>query len=221
MTSYRHIEKISREIVYSEEEQQWIDTLVNSDLGPTRIWSGEVNSIGVRRTDRDSIIRKIKKELDEIQEGYCYYCGFKFTFRVGERGVRNIHREHIAPKSLYKAFTFTSKNLVLACNICNGDDYKGDLDTISNLDSDYNNCTFNIIHPYLDNKSDYLTLEDDGTFSNVIGSQKGANTRKMFGLDETFHIEYRRQYIICKKYNVDSIYELDLEKLLSRNISAF
>ncbi|CDT01831.1 HNH endonuclease [Vibrio coralliirubri] len=221
MANYRYIEKLSREILYSEEEQQWIDTLINSDLEPTRIWSGEVNSIGVRRKDRDSIIKKIKKELEEIQEGYCYYCGFKFNFRVGERGVKNIHREHIAPKSLYKAFTFTSKNLVLACNICNGDDYKGDLNTISSLDSDYDNCNFNIIHPYLDNKSDHLSLEEDGTLANVNGSQKGKNTREMFGLDEIFHIENRRQYIICKSYNVGSIYELNLEELLLRNRAVF
>lgn len=215
MSEYKNIDKILIEVDYSEDEKEWVEALINSDLDHSRIWNGEVNSIGVRRTDRDSIIKKIKRELEEIQGGYCYYCGFRFGYRVGELGIKNVHREHIAPKSVYKEFTFTAKNLVLACSICNGDDYKGDSDTIGRHDPVYENCEFNIIHPYLDSKRDHLKLENDGSLSNVNDSIKGQNTRDMFGLDETYHIENRRLYIIFEKYDIASVG--DLEALLEIN----
>jgi len=208
-TVFNFFDVMPERITYTAQETAWIATLINSNLSHDSIWSGKVNSVGVRRTDRDTITDKIKRELSRIQNGYCYYCGLKFEFRVGLVGIRNIEREHFAPKSTYKQFTFTPENLVLACSICNGTDYKGSENTIENLATIYRNCTFNIIQPYLDNRSDHLSALEDGTIMIVNGSIKGWNTIKLFGLNETYPIEIRSLHFKCQRYRVDSVDDLE------------
>ncbi|WP_286256836.1 HNH endonuclease [Pseudoalteromonas apostichopi] len=216
---FNMIDILPRSITYTAIEQNWVDTLINSNLTHQEIWSGSVNSTGVRRKDRDALITKIKIELEQIQNGYCYYCGFKFTYRLGEKASRKIQREHIAPKSRYKEFTFEAENLVLACDLCNSTDYKGDINTILAYSNNYNACTFNIIHPYLDHRQRYLSLDESGLLCVLRSSNKGKNTVELFGLNEKFHVENRAMHTICSKYNVDSVTELLLQAQLAKNTS--
>ena len=212
--TFKMVDILPRAITFSQNEEEWISTLINSNLTHQIIWNGAVNSTGVRRTDRDVIIAKIKRELEQIQNGYCYYCGFQFTYRLGEKASRKIQREHIAPKSMYKEFTFNANNLVLACDLCNSTDYKGDFNTVLTHSSTYQNCTFNIIHPYYDNRNHHLSLNSDGLLSIHQNSTKGKNTVALFGLNEKFHVENRAMHLICCQYNVDSITEALLQAQL-------
>ncbi|MFY8300176.1 HNH endonuclease [Pseudoalteromonas sp. SS15] len=219
---FNFIDKMPKKIVFTDEEKEWIETLISSDLSHDQIWSGAVNSIGVRRTDRNQLIKKIKDELTNIQEGYCYYCGFKFDARVGELGKNKIEREHIAPKSEYKQFTFQPENLVLACSICNSSNYKGTTDTIAELAPVYEDCAFIIVHPYLDDRSKHLKVDDGGNICVVDSSPHGSATLKMFNLNETFWVGVRATDIMFRKYNVSSIQELEntfLERALQEALS--
>lgn len=207
-------------VVYTQAEQQLVDTLHNSSLTHEEIWNGSVKTAGVIRKDRDDLKIKIKSKLKEIQGGYCIYCGFSFKHRCGERGDKAIERDHVAPKSEYKKFTFEAKNIVLACDICNSSDYKGKLDTIETYNDDYSNCTFNIVHPYIDTWSEHLVVNDDGTVSTRNESRKGLLTKTTFGLNEAYNIELRRFSNICKMYNIDDIYEAIISNAINSNITA-
>lgn len=209
---FNFIDQIPNPIQFTEQEISWINLLVNSNLDHTAIWGGAVNSIGVRRKDRDIIITKIKTDLSVIQDGYCYYCGIKFDLRVGELGNQSIEREHVAPKSLYKRFTFEPSNLVLACSICNGSNYKGSSNTIDNFiqNTNYRDCSFNIIHPYLDIRTEHLCVNENDGSINVVGTSiKGRNTLRMFNLNEIFWVSTRSTDFRFRRYNVDTIEEYD------------
>jgi 5-methylcytosine-specific restriction endonuclease McrA len=74
--------------------------------------------------------RRILEQGLVIQELRCAWC----TLLIGEQGRRSIHRDHIAPKQSYPQWTFLPKNLVLACEYCNGFAVKSRLDTVRRCD---------------------------------------------------------------------------------------
>ncbi|EZP40926.1 HNH endonuclease [Janthinobacterium sp. TB1-E2] len=215
----RFTEQIVAAYTYTVAEQSLVDALHNSTLGHDEMWSGSIATIPHKRKDRDTLKTNIKKFLELAQDGYCYYCGFSFVSRNGERGYKGIQRDHIAPKSLYKQFTFQSRNLILACSKCNSSDYKGDTETVEKASAEYDKCDFNIIHPYLDKFSRHLQLQDDGLLKLVRKSRKGKATKKMFGLDETFEVTLRSVCLQFDKYQVNTLEELLLARISKVNIS--
>ena len=104
---------------------------------------------------------------------------------------------------------------MLACDLCNSTDYKGDFNTIATHSNIYRNCTFNIIHPYYDNRSQHLSLSPDGHLSIQQNSTKGLNTVTLFGLNEDFHVQNRAMHLMCCQYNVDNVTEILLQAQLS------
>ncbi|HIE5389750.1 TPA: HNH endonuclease [Enterobacter cancerogenus] len=214
---FKVIEIFDFKIFLSRKEKKLINALIRSNLGHTEIWDGSIKSLGLIRKERDELKNNIKEQLFRLQDGFCPYCGFKFSYRVGEAGVRNIQREHIAPKSSYKKYTFTTRNLVLACSICNGSDYKSNCDTIDNIGNTYSTCNFKIIHPYLDKRSEHLKLDaNTGIYELIAGKPKGKFTVDLFGLNERFHVESRKMHLDFEKYNVNNYEEL-IRSLCSRN----
>lgn len=206
---------------YNDEEEAWVKELILSDLSHAEIWSGSVSSTSVRRKDRDQIVKSIKTQLKDIQKGYCYYCGFAFDFRGGEKGESNIHRDHIAPKNLYRNFTFTPENLVLSCFICNGLDYKSNYDTISHYSENYHECEFSIIHPYFDERSQHLDVNSDGVISVINQSQKGRTTIKIFGLNETYPVMFRALSFTKARQKIDPDSEDIIKDATSKSYSSF
>ncbi|CNH35431.1 conserved hypothetical protein [Yersinia frederiksenii] len=206
---FKEIESFNFKIYLSRKERKLINALIRSDLEHSQIWDGSIRSLGLIRKERDDLKIKIKQHLLKLQDGFCPYCGFKFSYRVGEAGDRNIQREHIAPKSEYKIYTFTTRNLVLACSICNGSDYKSNSDTINQLGDTYRNCDFKLIHPYLDKRSEHLKLNHNtGAYDLIDGKPKGKFTVDLFGLNERFHRENRLIHLNYEKYNVNSFEDL-------------
>lgn len=214
---FKNIDFINKPITYTQAQINITTTLINSALKSKDIWAGCNLPDGVLKNDVDSLKKHIKSQLEIIQDGYCPYCGFKFTYRLGIRSKRMIHREHIAPKDKYKEFIFTEKNLVLACALCNSLDYKSNTDTISAYNASYALCDFNIIHPYHDKKSDHLQLDPyTGIYVIINNSNKAVFTIAMFGLNEPNQIEQRILHLTLEKYNVNNFESL-INRLIQQN----
>lgn len=133
------------------------------------------------KNQRDNIKKRIKDKLLKIQGPYCIYCGLHFSV------VGTAQREHIADKNRYPEFTFTNKNLALACPYCNGFEKKSAQNVVSKKKKVYKNCEFSIIHPYFDNVEDHLEMTFDGAniaISEKNNSSKGKATIKIFKLME-------------------------------------
>jgi len=128
----------------------------------------------------EAIKTKIRNQLEEVQN-VCSYCGLKLG------GTSNGEIEHIAPKRQSKnpEFTFTLKNLTLACHLCNFSEKKGQNETISNKTKTYKKCDFLLVHPYFDDPNTHYEWTD-----NVVelliqvrdNSPKGLFSINMFGL---------------------------------------
>lgn len=100
----------------------------------------------------------MKTSLNELQGGRCAYCELPLL-------TRNPEIEHIAPKGGTKRpkhieCTFLPINLVYACHNCNSPECKGVKDTVINKNgsNDYKKWTFSIVHPYLDDPTEYFDI---------------------------------------------------------------
>lgn len=109
-----------------------------------------VNNSGNNWDSQTNCIKALKKAMnihfDLNQRERCCYCGLSYD-RTGRGEI-----EHIAPKgvSFYPQFSYSPKNLAKACQLCNSSSMKHTYNTVSALDSVYDNCEFKIVHPYLD-----------------------------------------------------------------------
>ncbi|HFK6079473.1 TPA: HNH endonuclease [Enterobacter cloacae] len=157
---------------------------------------------------RTKFKKEIKKHLIKMQENYCYYCGRSF-FLFGEnekRFSRNIHIDHILPKKAahgrYGRFTFEPQNLILACSICNGRDFKGSLDFCDEPSDDYDAMSFSIVHPYFENINQHFRIEDDGTAVKINRNKSKATVmERVFGINSTYMIESRLQNLTYIRQN--------------------
>ena len=188
------IKQITRTFNLSQSEQNTINSLTPFQPG---IWD-------------NSIVKDIKttihNQLLEIQDKNCCYCGLK----VNEGGRAEI--EHIANKGgkkrpAYIEFVFTKKNLAIVCQFCNSSSKKGQEDILNNVDlTNYDNCTFKIVHPYFDNPDLHYSWSK-GQYEILIShiSDKGKKSIELFGLDSEAHTMARAKQIMYEnklsKYN--------------------
>lgn len=162
---------------------------------------------------KDSIVQEFKEtmksELLKNQDGKCAYCELPLQ-------TRNPEIEHIAPKGGKKRpkhveCTFLPINLVYACHHCNSPQCKGQVDTvISKNDSvNYRDWTFSIVHPYIDDPTEYFEIPNlaDGTPGAIpipkqnadeLHKNKARNTIKMFKLDSEKCIEIAKERLAQK-----------------------
>ena len=167
--------------------------------------------------DIENIISKIRSQLDNNQSK-CAYCGIKFK----DKGDSQV--EHIAAKSdtrppRHPEFTFTLKNLVLACVSCNGFSKKSTQETIANKHKTYSKCTFTIVHPYFDNPDDHYDWVIDLTAVVIQvknGSPKGAESIRMFGLDSPEMTELRAGQKLLEDLKREMPLSFNNEDLLNR-----
>ncbi|EGC7113261.1 hypothetical protein H9T43_002439 [Salmonella enterica] len=100
-----------------------------------------------------------------VQGDRCAWC----TLMVGKLGRRTAHRDHIAPKKVYPQWTFHAKNLIVVCEYCNGFSVKHTLDTVDVVNVNYDQSTFKIVHPYIDNPSLHIQfIEVTGNTPGVV-----------------------------------------------------
>lgn len=116
------------------------------------------------------------------QDSKCVWCESK----LGLKARRSAHRDHIAPKEHYRKWTFLPANIAIACEACNGFMVKSELDTIAVEASDYEDCNFRIVHPYLDNPIEHIEfVQEEKKIVMVALSDKGRWTIEHLQLDGT------------------------------------
>jgi len=152
----------------------------------------------------DALKAHISEELNKKQEPYCAYCGMRLNL------TSNDQIEHIAPKgpNRYSRFMFEKSNLILACSLCNGfekKEKKENMNTISKLNAVYENCQFNIVHPYFDNPEVHLDLGDPLHKKITIKSitLKGQKSITVFKLDEEPQTNERWHHFVEHIYDID------------------
>lgn len=139
-------------------------------------WESGTNAIA-------EIKESIGSQLRSFQNGICCYCGLKYD----ETGRGEI--EHIAPKKgrsgEYPEFSFFNQNLAMACQLCNSSTMKGEYNSIDVYNSNYSDCTFKIVHPYLDDHTLHYSW-NFGVLRIVITgiSNKGRESIRLFKLAE-------------------------------------
>jgi uncharacterized protein (TIGR02646 family) len=154
----------------------------------------------IKTVKMTEIKRKMKEDLWLLQNGLCAYCMKELDPRIPSDGGLALDgdREHIAPKSLHPEYIFESKNLVLACIVCNRT-LKNDTDTIHTKNLNYDNCRFNIVHPYLDTISQHIEFTD-GVITKIF-TPEGSETVEMFKLDEPWLTRQRIKALLCEEHS--------------------
>ena len=126
--------------------------------------------------------------------------------------------KHIAPRHKYPQFEYTAKNLAMSCQHCNSSSKKGRKDTVNTYNTNYNNCTFTIIHPYLDDVDHFL--ESEGAIIRIRPGLaknekvKAKNTLDMFELCEIVQVEARKKDLVYEEWKQKHVVDDEREKLL-------
>lgn len=130
-----------------------------------------------------AIRESIRNQLRSFQNGKCCYCGLNYD----ETGQGQI--EHIAPKKArpnkYPEFSFHPQNLAMACQLCNSKTMKGTYDSIAVKNINYSQCTFRIVHPYLDDHTLHYNWSKGVSRIVITGiTDKGRESIRLFKLAE-------------------------------------
>ncbi len=153
----------------------------------------------------EQIKASIESQLREFQNGKCCYCGLKYD----ETGRGEI--EHIAARKTtatrYPEFSFHPSNLAMSCQLCNSSSMKHTYDSIDNHNADYFQCTFRIVHPYLDNPVTHYAWSHGHLQVVITGiTDKGRESIRLFELAgehrTTARAKQRNQEILVALYNV-------------------
>lgn len=185
------------------------------ELCKIKPWSG--NYWDSPPTDEIKAIKaKISQQLIDNQE-ICSYCGLKLW------GTSNGEVEHIAPKASFRnpEFTFTLKNLTLACHYCNGFSKKGTRPIILEGNRIYSKCTFNIVHPYFDNPEDHYEWTDNELqilIQSKNGSAKGQFSIELFELAAPLMNEFRAQQIRFEELKAQYPLSIQDEELVCETV---
>ena len=210
------IKQIQGRVVYIQSD--WIFVKSMPEDTPN-VWNAKLNRPPWTFGDGEkikSIKSYLKNALKDLQGDCCAYCGLPFDETSGAQ------IEHIAPKSRYGKFMFHTTNLVLACSLCNGFERKerrGYSNTVSVLKDNYEECIFNIIHPYLVDPLDHLEFSTDKNWDVFIKplSLKGQKTISMFKLDGSIQSEARGKSILKRNYkNIPELEKL-VQSVLDRD----
>jgi uncharacterized protein (TIGR02646 family) len=140
------------------------------------------NNWGIKTNCIKALKGAMNTHFDNHQNEKCCYCGLLY-YITGRGEV-----EHIAPKggTKYPQFSYTPNNLAKACQLCNSSSMKHTFDSVSQLNPVYEQCEFNIVHPYLDDHS-YHYKWNYGVMRVLIAvnndSDKARESIRLFELD--------------------------------------
>lgn len=169
-------------------------------------WDGKLDRPPWLWGDRSRIsdlINEISEALTELQGDNCAYCGMQLNVTSAPQV------EHIAPKGngRYPRFMFHVSNLVLACSLCNGFEKKErehNFNTIVTVAPDYENCVFNIVHPYLHNPDDHYEFKIQGIEVLIFHkTPEGKRSIEVFMLAEEPLTTERGKIAMLNAYNFD------------------
>jgi uncharacterized protein (TIGR02646 family) len=211
---YKLNQKLYR-LYYSREQKEFLENIPDLE---GHEWDGQLDySIWSRgsRTMINQIREFIKEALIESQGKVCAYCGGRLDVTSG------IQIEHIAPKGngRYPQFMFHPTNLTLACSLCNGfekKEKKEHFKTIGKLEENYEDCYFNIVHPYLDNPEDHYELGINHLGITIKSKTlKGQKSIAVFKLDEEPQTNARWKCFLEHRYNIDPRFKTLFDEVCS------
>lgn len=146
--------------------------------------------------------KPIKTALVSMFHGKCAYCESAITH------IDYGHIEHYKPKSLpaFYALAVDWDNLLLACGVCNGAEYKG---------VKFPGAADNgpLIDPTIDDPSLHLKFDYDpkSHVAAIVGiTPRGNTTVKTLGLDRSALVKYRSRYV-RKLFFIAGAYATDLD----------
>lgn len=178
---------LTNKIILSKNEKKFIKKLNKQD---PNVWDISIAPLkAFKRGDEAKKLRlkdNIRHRLKKLQENFCIYCGGIFD------SATETHIEHFIPKQYLSKYTFEPLNLALACQRCNMD-MKRTNNYLVNRRSIYIHCTFNIVHPYLDNLDDHIEHNNKVILSSK--TLKGQKTISEFCLNEEQLLVKRGQFL--------------------------
>ncbi len=132
-------------------------------------------------------------------------------------GCCHLNREHIVPKSLHPQWTFLTKNLCLACDMCN--EHKGTTEVLANPEIDEyptESQEFKIVNPYLDRYSNHIQLLNDILY--VALTEKGKFTINTCNLTRV-DLAVDRAKLKMEQSNPESTMDQILKLMNQENVS--
>ncbi len=133
-----------------------------------------------------SLKHKLSEKTLETQEMRCAYC----ECILGEYARTRPELDHFVVKSLHKEFTFEPLNIFSSCHNCN-EVLKGDEDVLCRENTNYEDCEFSIVHPYLDDVDEHIKyILPKIVVNKKRSTSKGLKTIKMFRLSGKIAVYY-------------------------------
>jgi uncharacterized protein (TIGR02646 family) len=182
--------KLSNPVQYTVGEENIISEIYKTKLSGKDRWND---------SRAKSIKHKISTHCLREQNCRCAYC--ELLLDKGNNAI-----EHISPKSITENFTFEPLNLVVSCSRCNCGAVKGDKETIvGDVDSDYKNNQFKIVHPRLDDPSQHFVYMDDSriVFDRTKCSKKALDTIDFFEWDAIDAVTNRQRAFLESSLTID------------------
>jgi uncharacterized protein (TIGR02646 family) len=127
----------------------------------------------------------IKSSLDKMCNSKCAYCESK----IGHADYEHI--EHYKPTSIYPGDAFNWENLLFACGICNGNQYKGGRFPDPAAGGP-------LLNPCVDDPTQHLRFEFDARtkIAVVIGmTLRGVTTEQHLGLNRPKLVTHRYTWV--------------------------
>ena len=127
----------------------------------------------------------IRSALREMSDSKCMYCESHITH------IGYPHIEHFRPKSKYPRLCFSWTNLLLACSVCNGKEYKGE-----KFPSKKQNGLF--INPTIENPNIFFHFEFDYlTGVSIVNplNERAKTTEKELGLNRAELLKHRNSVV--------------------------
>lgn len=146
------------------------------------------------------IIASVKSDLSEkllSNQGYkCVYCGRYLYGQAHEM-------DHFADKATYPRFSFNPVNIFYSCRFCNSPERKGQLDTVLIENTRYDQCLFDIMHPYYHDIDSNIFYTDDEKiyFDWAQCTAYGRETIVKLMLDDVFMTTIRSREITFQRLN--------------------
>ncbi|MFH0728221.1 MAG: retron system putative HNH endonuclease [Pseudomonadota bacterium] len=168
------VHRSSEPKILRRHRTSWTHALLNA---PTRAEN--------RKREKKYRHREIKDALVEMFHGNCAYCESKISH------IDYGHIEHFRPKSQFRSLTFEWTNLLLACPVCNGPEYKG-----QHFPEEAEGGP--LINPCEDKPTEHFdfVFDSEAMLTTVVGkTTRGKTTEKMLGLNRNELRAYRTRII--------------------------
>lgn len=172
------VERVEKPLSLTKNERKWVLKIqVALDLVVTASTPKEQK---IAKTKLDNALNKYGQEdiknalVEKMFYGKCAYCEAKIT-HIDYGDI-----EHFRPKDMYPLLAVEWENLLFACGVCNGAEFKGTKFPMNNANEPL------LLNPCEDEPNDHLEFEFDEMTNLAIvvaKSGKGTNSIETYGLN--------------------------------------